>query len=163
MTFRLILTRHAKSSWNHGDLSDHDRPLNKRGRASADALGEWLRKRGFMPDTVLSSSSLRTRETYERMGFECAPVFTRALYLASAPAMLRELQQASRETVLMLGHNPGTGELAERLAQTLPRHDRFLDYPTGATTVFEFDVPSWKDVQFGTGKVLAFTVPRDLI
>ena len=163
MTLRLILSRHAKSSWGHGDLPDHDRPLNKRGRASAEAIGHWLRGKGFVPDTVLSSSSARTRETYDYMGFEATPQFTRALYLASAPEMLRALHGASGETVLLLGHNPGTGEMAERLAETLPRHPRFLDYPTCATTVFEFDAETWADAGFGKGRVLAFTVPRDLI
>ncbi|MBR9842681.1 MAG: histidine phosphatase family protein [Rhodobacteraceae bacterium] len=163
MTLKLILSRHAKSSWKHGDLSDHDRPLNKRGRASAEAIGHWLRKKGFSPDTVLSSTSERTRETYDLMGFEAKPDFTRSLYLASAPVMLDTLRKASGETVLMLGHNPGTGEMAERLAKKLPKHSRFLDYPTCATTVFEFQAESWADVRFGEGKVLAFTVPRDLI
>ena len=38
MSLRLTLIRHAKSSWN-GDEEDHERPLNKRGRAAADVLG----------------------------------------------------------------------------------------------------------------------------
>ncbi len=163
MTLRLILTRHAKSSWKKGDLADHDRALNKRGRASADAVGDWLRKKGFAPDTVLSSSSERTRETYDHLRFDPTPTYTRDLYLASAPAMLGVLRKASGDTVLMLGHNPGTGELAERLAKKLPKHAGFLDYPTCATTVFEFAADDWQSVTFGEGKVIAFTVPRDLI
>ena len=35
MITRLILMRHAKSSWKYHDLSDHERPLNKRGRKAA--------------------------------------------------------------------------------------------------------------------------------
>ena len=46
MTCTLILMRHAKSSWDDLTLSDHERPLNKRGRASASAMGKWLRKNG---------------------------------------------------------------------------------------------------------------------
>jgi len=40
---RLILMRHAKSDWGDPGLPDHDRPLNKRGRRAATALGHWLR------------------------------------------------------------------------------------------------------------------------
>ena len=43
---RLILTRHAKSSWDDPAMPDHDRPLNDRGRAAAVQLGVWLASRG---------------------------------------------------------------------------------------------------------------------
>ena len=52
MTLRLILTRHAKSSWDDPLMSDHDRPLNERGKAAAADLGNWLASRGYVPDVV---------------------------------------------------------------------------------------------------------------
>ena len=64
MTLRLILMRHAKSSWNK-PVSDHERELNGRGRASARAMGNWLRENDFLPKEALISSSERTRETFE--------------------------------------------------------------------------------------------------
>ncbi|MEQ9695237.1 histidine phosphatase family protein [Shimia sp. SDUM112013] len=163
MAFKLILVRHAKSSWKNLDQSDHDRPLNKRGRASAIALGDWLRKEKMVPDQVLCSTAARTRETYELMGFDVAPVLKEGLYHASADVILRHIQGASGQKLLLLGHNPGIGECAERLARKLPAHARFLDYPTGATTVFKFDADTWDAVRFGSGKVKKFTVPRDLL
>ena len=39
MTKTLILMRHAKSSWDNPDLSDHDRKLNKRGKTLG--RGPW--------------------------------------------------------------------------------------------------------------------------
>jgi phosphohistidine phosphatase len=162
MTLRLILVRHAKSSWKEPALSDHERPLNKRGRASAKAVGDWLRRKGYAPDTVLSSTSERTRETHALMETKAPAEFDRSLYLSSAKNMLKALQGASGDTVMMLGHNPGTGEFAERLARKLPSHERFLDYPTCATTVLEFEADSWNEVSFGTGNVKAFVVPREL-
>ncbi len=125
MTLRLILMRHAKSSWKQSDLSDHDRRLNQRGRDSADAMGDWLRKKGFAPDTVLSSSAERTLETYAHLRFDVPPEFTRRLYLAPAPAMLDALRSATGKTILLLGHNPGIGELAERLARIFPAMTAF--------------------------------------
>ena len=61
---RLILTRHAKSSWDDPLMSDHDRPLNERGKAAAADLGQWLASRGYVPDQVLCSDALRTRKTW---------------------------------------------------------------------------------------------------
>ncbi|WP_425045056.1 SixA phosphatase family protein [Primorskyibacter sp. S87] len=164
MTLILILTRHAKSSWDTPGLPDHDRPLNKRGRNSATAIGIWLRENGWTPDELLSSSSARTRETWDRMGFSATDTtFTRALYHASSTAMLDVLYGASGKTVMMLGHNPGITGFAADLVETAPNHPRFFDYPTCATTVMEFPCESWQDVQPHSGKVLGFTVPRDLV
>lgn len=163
MVLRLILVRHAKSSWKEPALSDHERPLNKRGRASAKAIGDWLRHKGYVPKTVLSSTSKRTRETFALLETKAEAEFDRSLYLSSAANMLKKLQGASGETVLMIGHNPGIGELAERLACKLPQHARFLDYPTCATAVLEFDTNSWDEVDFGTGRVKAFITPRELV
>ena len=61
MALSLILVRHAKSSWDTPALSDHDRPLNKRGRASARAIGDWLRKENLLPDQILTSTAQRRR------------------------------------------------------------------------------------------------------
>ena len=63
MSLRLILMRHAKSSWNE-PVSDHERALNVRGRASAQAMGNWLRENDFLPKEALISSSKGTRETF---------------------------------------------------------------------------------------------------
>lgn len=161
---RLILMRHAKSDWSYAGLSDHDRPLNKRGRASAQRLGEWLREKGFVPDQVLSSSSQRTGETFLGLAIDPSPetAFLRELYLAAAADMLRELRAATGQTVLMLGHNPGICDFAHRLANQRPSHIRFEDYPTGATTVFEFDIGDWTEVNWQRGNCVEFVIPREL-
>ena len=64
---RLILMRHAKSDWGDPMLPDHDRPLNKRGRRAASALGHWMREAGLRPDQILCSSATRTQETCARL------------------------------------------------------------------------------------------------
>lgn len=163
MTRTLILTRHAKSAWDNPELADHDRPLTKRGRRSAEAIGDWLRQKGHVPDQVLCSSAKRTRETYKRMGFELAPEVTEHLYLVTANQILRVLSQASGDTVLLLGHNPGISQFAGAIVAKPPAHPKFGSYPTGATLVVEFDIDSWDKLAWRGGKVLDFTVPRDLL
>jgi phosphohistidine phosphatase len=161
MKRRLILTRHAKSSWDSPGR-DHDRPLNKRGYISAPAIGKWLRENDFEPDEILSSSARRTVETCEGLGFPITPTYMSALYHASADTMLQELQNAGGHTVLMVGHNPGIGDFAQRIVEEAPNHPRFFDYPTCATTVIEFDLENWEGVAYGTGRVLGFVIPREL-
>ncbi|MCI2394417.1 histidine phosphatase family protein [Aliiroseovarius sediminis] len=167
MTLTLILTRHAKSSWSHAGLDDHDRPLNKRGRASAKAIGRWLAAHGYAPDTVLCSDAARTRETWALIAdkFIGAPgaEYLEELYLADPATMLAALRRAEGKVVMMLGHNPGCAFTARRLSAEPHPHEKFHHYPTGATSVIAFDVDKWADVDWGTGRVVDFVVPRGLI
>ncbi len=162
MTRTLILMRHAKSSWGDPGLSDHARPLNKRGRASATALGNWLQAQGHLPDEVLCSSSERTRETLARLDLSAPATFTDALYHAEPERMLALLQAATGDSVLMLGHNPGIAGFAQWLVGHPPAHERFSDYPTGATLVARFGIDSWKELRPGAGRVAGFIIPREL-
>ncbi|MDX2485364.1 MAG: histidine phosphatase family protein [Pseudodonghicola sp.] len=163
MTRTLILTRHTKSSWDTADMLDQDRPLNARGRRSARALGEWLRSKGLTPDQVLCSSARRTRETYDRMGFDTAAEVTDDLYLVDANRILRVLSEASGETVLLLGHNPGIALFAAEILAVPPDHPKFDTYPTGATLIARFDIDSWDRIAWRGGDLVDFTVPRDLL
>lgn len=167
MTLRLIMTRHAKSSWPDDAIDDHARPLNSRGRRSATAIGHWLNREGFLPDVVLSSDSARTRETWglitAQLEAEPTVSFTPALYLASANAILEHLQRiGDASTALLLAHNPGIARAAEELAAVCPDHPQFRQYPTGATTVFDIDISSWSQLGWRSGNVRAFMVPREL-
>ncbi len=164
---RLILIRHAKSSWSSGAADDQSRPLNERGRAAAVKVGNWLKDGGYVPDQVISSNATRCAQTWEGMApvLEANPdvSFEAALYLAGPQAMLAALHAATGNTVLMLGHMPGIGEFARDLRRDPPpAHEAFRKYPTGAVTVLDFKVESWADVQMGSGKVIAYTAPRAL-
>lgn len=161
---RLILTRHAKSAWDDPSMTDHDRPLNRRGRRSALELGEWLQSRGYEPDQVLCSTATRTRETWATVAaapLEVTPriEFLEALYHASPDVMQKALAKAAGDTVMMLGHNPGIAEFARLLVARPPQHPDFSRYPTGATLVVDFQIAGWNDLRTGTGSVLDFFVP----
>jgi len=59
----LYLMRHAKSSWDYPELSDHDRPLNARGRRDAPLMGRQLLSRDVSLDLILSSTAARALTT----------------------------------------------------------------------------------------------------
>ena len=127
MTRRLILMRHAKSSWADENMSDHERPLNKRGRRAAVEIAGELSDRNWLPDLVVSSTARRTQETWERM----RPILGDAIPLRSSAdlylAALGDLQGDSTawpndvQTILCLGHNPGW-ERAVGLLSGRPHH-----------------------------------------
>lgn len=160
---RLILMRHAKSDWSaSGD--DHTRPLNRRGEASAPAIGQWLRIQGWLPDEVLCSTATRTRQTLTLLGLPEVPTrFERALYLAEVNDIIAVLQAATAETVLILGHNYGIADCAHALVRHSPEHPRFADYPTCATSLISFDIADWSNVTRGTGQCEQFAIPREVI
>jgi phosphohistidine phosphatase len=155
---RLILTRHAKSSWDDPLMADHDRPLNDRGKAAAADLGQWLATRGYVPDLVLCSDALRTRKTWSGL----APALPGTPVLELKPALYHAGPDAQGDTVMMIGHNPGIAEFAARITAQAPLNAEFSRYPTGATTVIDFAVTDWADVAWGAGSTLDFIVPREL-
>lgn len=44
----LYLLRHAKSDWDDDSISDHERPLNKRGFRDAPAMGNLMKREGMV-------------------------------------------------------------------------------------------------------------------
>jgi phosphohistidine phosphatase len=163
---RLLLIRHAKSSWDDPTLPDHARPLNARGRRAASAIGRWLAERGELPSLTLVSDARRTRDTWTGIEAEAGDLrerFEPGLYEASAATILGQLQAAPPVPCLgLVGHMPGIGEAAQRLLADPPRTPAFAKYPTAATTVIDFDLPDWSTVDWGTGRLVAFVTPKSL-
>ena len=160
---RIVLLRHAKSSWDDPALSDHDRPLAPRGRRAIAMVADHVRANGLRVDLVLCSSALRARETLERLGdaFGEAEVLVEdGLYAASDDELLERLRRLPDEvgSVAMIGHNPGLHDLAvalTRAGRTLER------YPTGALAELSFD-GAWSELGSGHSKLVDFVKPKDL-
>ncbi|MGH7045694.1 MAG: SixA phosphatase family protein [Stellaceae bacterium] len=118
----LHVLRHAKSSWKD-DLADHERPLNRRGRAAGQQIGRHLAALPGGIDLVLCSTAVRTCETLDLAlaGFAVRPrcLIEDGLYLADCDRLLRRLRrlgEADRH-VLLIGHNPGICDLVLALAE----------------------------------------------
>jgi phosphohistidine phosphatase len=167
MTHRLLLLRHAKSSWDDASVPDHERSLAKRGHRAADRMGAHIRSSGLDPDLILCSSARRTRETLERLGLEGADVrIEEGLYGAGGEELLARVREIAEEvaSALVLGHNPGVHDLAIGLTgpdlgdEAARVRERF---PTGALAVFETD-GSWRELGPERARLGSFVVPREL-
>ena len=163
---RLILIRHAKSSWDDPSMRDLDRPLAKRGRRGASRVGKWLARDGIRPEVALVSSARRTQETWDLIVRAAGAAPTRylpELYHAGPETMLEVLHAAPEvERVLMLGHQPGIGAFARRLLAEPPDDARFEKFATAAVAVIDFAVDAWPEAAWGAGRLHAFTDPRAL-
>jgi phosphohistidine phosphatase len=151
VTRTLLVLRHAKAVQVLG-LADHERPLAERGRSDAIATGDYLREQGLLPDLVLCSTSLRTRQTLEGLAIDAPVSYERIIY-GNDVDDLRTLVQVTGDevgTLLMIGHNPAFQELA--IALTGEQIDYF---PTSALAVIE--LASWSD---GHGRLVSHRTPR---
>jgi phosphohistidine phosphatase len=164
---RLLLLRHAKSSWDDPGLPDLERPLAPRGHRAAERMAEYLRSNAPPVDLVLCSSALRTKQTLERMtkAFGDAEIVVEdELYGATDDELLERLRRVAEgdETVALIGHNPGIHDLATTLAGRGGDLDRMREkFPTGALAVLEFDGP-WRRLSRGGARLASFVTPKDL-
>jgi|HubBroStandDraft_5_1064220.scaffolds.fasta_scaffold74870_2 phosphohistidine phosphatase len=170
---RLLLLRHAKAERETAD--DAKRGLEKRGEKDSARMGRFLREDVYIPDTILCSSSTRTRETVKLLLPELGAMpnvqYLSELYLAEPEVVLSLVRRApDRSGVLMVvGHNPGLEQLALALASVplekklRKRYDAMDEkFPTCALAVIDFDVARWADAAPGCGELDAFVRPKDL-
>ena len=162
---RLILMRHAKSSWESDAPTDHDRPLNARGRRDAPRVAARLAELGWAPELILSSDAQRTRETCQLLRAALPapepPVeFLPTLYLGGVQelrACVRELPDRYR-TTMALGHNPGWEEAVYWLSGT------HVTLKTASAALLTSSGPAWADTVAGGGhwQVEDVIHPRDI-
>lgn len=161
---KLILLRHAKSSWAQGEQSDFERCLNERGISDCMEMGSRLALRGIRPLRVICSAANRASETAslvaQAMGLPAdSLVLDKRLYLAEpADLMIVLNEQAAQYTTLMLvGHNPGITTFANRLG------DGHIDnMPTCSYVEISFDAKQWGDVDWGAGKLDCVDWPKNI-
>ncbi len=159
---RLVMIRHAKSSWANPLQSDFDRPLNERGKKEAVEMGEKLKALGLMPDLIICSNAKRTRQTakrianvlgyglenvsYEEKLYHCIPsVFEELLYEVSGKV----------QTVFVIAHNPGITEFTNQLSAGF----NIDNMPTCGIAGVEFEAEEWNTFPVVERKVILFDYP----
>jgi phosphohistidine phosphatase len=161
---KLIIVRHAKSSWDHAGLDDHDRPLNRRGKKNAPEMGRRLAKRNINPEIIISSTAKRAAATARRIAEEISftvseirkePLF----YHGSIRDIVAVLQSVSDDinTVMIFGHNPGFTDLTNFLSGS-----DIYNIPTCGNAEIDFDVLSWREVGENSGDLVYFDYPKKI-
>ncbi len=157
----LYLVRHAKSSWSHPELADRDRPLNKRGHASAPIMGQRLRNRGIQLERLITSPAQRAMTTARYLADEIDFPDDRIetdelLYFSGIDTMLDivQRQEPLLNTLMLTGHNPDMTSFLNFLVgyQT-------DNMPTCAIATIGFD-SQWSEVGRGSGQLLNYDFPK---
>lgn len=159
----LTIFRHAKSSWDYPDLSDHDRPLNKRGRRDAPIMGERLKAAGIRPSLIVSSPAKRAWSTAKIVAREIAyPVeFLQrepGLYHAGVNRIFDVIaaQDGGFNSIMIVGHNPGLTDFANFLVPNLTGN-----IPTAGFVSVLVDSDDWDLRIRQSAKLIAYDYPKN--
>ena len=156
---KILFTRHAKSSWSNASLSDHDRPLNKRGVESAQVLSEIMRVEFDKVQEVYLSSAKRAQETAIELKLDMDKIYThKNLYTFSFSDLENFIfsLKSSAQYIQLIGHNPA-------FTQFVNNHSKISveNIPTCGMVILQWDnANNWSGIQHEKARLLLFDVPK---
>ena len=156
----VLLLRHGKSDWST-EVDDRERPLAKRGRNAARAMGEFLTRAGQTPDAIVVSPARRAADTASLAvaagGWQCPVRTSELLYTADALTMLdvARAEADDVERLMLVGHQPASSEAVVRLVD-----GGTLGLPTAAVAGIELDIEDWAEIEPGRGRLVFLVPPR---
>ena len=147
---QLLLLRHAQAEPAGPGGTDSDRPLSPTGRLEALEAARCIVDAGFKCQALIASPAVRTRQTASivaaKLQLEHPPRFEPSFYLGDADALLAPLGALDTgiSTLLLVAHNPGISELAQRFKGTPPP----LELRTAGLCVITFKPRTgWSDLK----------------
>lgn len=159
---KLLIIRHAKSSWVNSNETDFERPLNDRGRKNAPDMAERILKRNILPDVIICSAAKRTVETsllmMKQFGLQQLQLVKKQeLYLATPETILETilLLDDAWQTAAIIAHNPGVTDFVNSLCEV-----KVDDMPTCAVYAIQIKTDSWKNFSTAAKEFLFFDYPK---
>ena len=161
---QLLLLRHAKAAPAEEALADIGRVLTERGEQDARRMGERLREHFERPDLILTSPATRTRQTAGWVARALAYpepeiAIVERLYLAGLEEILDVIRGQAHTVarLLVVGHNPGLTELAQRLAPTFPLDD----LPTAGAVGLDVEALGWAELSAESARLAYCDYPKN--
>ncbi|MDN3667478.1 histidine phosphatase family protein [Algibacter miyuki] len=158
---KLILVRHAKSSWKH-NVIDHERPLNERGKTDAALVSQHFLSYKLHPDLVLSSDAYRAKHTAEIFisNLKIDPekfVLNHELYDFSGAQLTSVIKSTTKSVnnLMLFGHNHAITAFVNTYGD-----QPIENVSTSGVVVFNFDIMDWKDLK--SGHTINTIFPKDL-
>lgn len=156
---KIIIVRHAKSSWGDFGLSDFNRPLDARGLRDAPEMASKLKKQGHRLDKIISSDALRAKSTakYFSEEFNVPLSEMHSLYHGEPDDYLNILASLDDQVdcVAMFGHNPGITEIANIIKAGCT-----TNIPTCGIIILEYNSKLWLGIDWFKMKMLGIMTPK---
>lgn len=157
----LFIMRHAKSSWENMNLSDFERPLNKRGLNTAPLMGELMSENGFQPELIVTSPARRAKQTAilikEMAQIKGKITYNEKIYEANPFRLLQIVSELDEtfQSAMIVGHNPGLEGLIKILT------GEFEAMPTAALAVIDLSIEKWSQAASKCGKLRKLIRPKE--
>ena len=155
-----MILRHAKSDWDAAYMSDHDRPLNRRGVHAAKAIGIAVAQSGEVPDLAISSSARRALTTV-RLAAEAGKwtsemITTDDLYGTSPQGALDVVGDVATavQRLMIVGHQPTWGLLVHALTGAS------VAIKTATLVAVDFSSRTWAEASRARGTISYVLQPR---
>ena len=157
---KLILVRHAKSSWKH-NVSDIDRPLKSRGIEDTVIVSSAFKPKAMVIDFVFSSPANRALTTCNLFRQYLSITATKSkiveeLYDFEGEGVINFIKTVDDklDTIMLFGHNHAFTSILNSFG------DKYLDnLPTSGLVVIAFNIESWKYIKHGHTETII--LPRD--
>ena len=161
----VFVIRHAKSSWEFPELTDSERPLNKRGRRDAPFMANMLSEQGVSVDKIVSSPALRALTTaiYFSKKFEIEKeniLVNPEIYEAYTGTILRLFQEFDNDwdTVFIFGHNPAFTDVLNHFTESY-----IGNLPTCGIGKIVSPVSDWKEFSPDTANLQITFFPKQFL
>ncbi len=158
----VYLIRHAKSSWEDMQLSDVERPLNKRGFRDAPFMAKVFQAKEKTPNLLISSPAVRAHTTAQYFadvyGIPHSNIsIENKMYLGDEENTINIIQALDNDmdTVCIFGHNPNFTHLANIFSKNY-----IPNVPTCAIVKIEADINEWSAWNTDTASMTQFHYPK---
>lgn len=160
---KLLVVRHAKSSWANPLQSDFERPLNDRGERDAPIMGQILKKAGMVPDLIISSTAKRAAQTAKKLamelGYDIKAIKWHEKLYHCIPAVFEEVLYEVGDdvkTVMIVAHNPGITDFVNELSPAF----KIDNMPTCGVVGASFELSEWNEISRVKKSVILFEYPK---
>ena len=162
---RIIICRHAKSSWESLHITDKERPLNQKGIDASNKMGAFLKAKNYSLPIFISSPANRTISTAKIIENYLAPLHSFIIenkfynFDDQGNLFLEYVSKLKEETdtVFIFGHNDTCLMNVMNLSK-----GEVLSFPTGSTASFIFDVNDWSELNKENAQVEFIQYPKEL-
>jgi len=160
----VYIVRHAKSSWDNFDVSDHDRTLMQIGISKTRKIIDFFKKNKVVSDIIICSTAVRAHDTakliadgisYDIEGI----VKSKSLYHADTDDIYSELFALNNKinTAMIIAHNPTLTDFVNNYV-----NPPINNLPTTGVMSISFNTNSWEKIANAKFKINFVVFPRML-
>ena len=159
---QLIIVRHASASWDPIYKNDFDRPLKKDGISDTSLISEYLLRKNFLPDHIISSAAVRTSETAEqiikKINYKNKFEAIDEIYNSTYQNLVKYISKVNNkyQCLMLVGHNPSVTEVINYFCN----NTKIDNVPTCGVAIINFEY-KWEKIK-SDGTLVDFVYPQQL-